>query len=134
MYIDGFFRIQCTLLVIFQIWPLNSTRFRPLYSLTFCLNNHPSMTSPSSGLRWVWLNWPTSMFLTAFFYIYFYIIFVLGIRELPLISNDDLFLCESGDEIISLGHRCNIRPNCGDQSDERNCNRCKLFWSKLCKR
>ncbi|XP_020631344.1 uncharacterized protein LOC110068305 [Orbicella faveolata] len=45
----------------------------------------------------------------------------MGIRELSLISNDDLFLCESGDEITSHGDRCNIRPNCGDRSDERNC-------------
>ncbi|XP_020631307.1 uncharacterized protein LOC110068269 [Orbicella faveolata] len=44
-----------------------------------------------------------------------------GIRELSLISNDGLFLCESGDEIRSIGDRCNIRPNCGDRSDERNC-------------
>jgi len=44
-----------------------------------------------------------------------------GIRELSLISNGDLFLCESGDEIRSLGDRCNIRPNCGDRSDEKDC-------------
>ncbi|KAL9982927.1 hypothetical protein ACROYT_G005042 [Oculina patagonica] len=46
---------------------------------------------------------------------------IQGIRELSLISNDDLFLCESGDEIISLGDVCNVRPDCDDQSDERNC-------------
>ena len=56
-----------------------------------------------------------------------YIIFVLEIRELSLISNDDLILCESGDEIRSLGDRCNIHPNCVDRSDERNCDQCKLF-------
>ena len=60
-------------------------------------------------------------------YISFYFFFVLGIRELSLISNDDLFLCKSGDEIRSLGDRCNIRPNCGDRSDERDCDQCKLF-------
>ena len=68
------------------------------------------------------------MFPVAFLYISFlYHLFILGIRELSLISNDDLFLCESGDEIRSLGDRCNIRPNCGDQSDERNCDQCKNF-------
>ncbi|KAL9982928.1 hypothetical protein ACROYT_G005043 [Oculina patagonica] len=46
---------------------------------------------------------------------------VQGIRKLSLISKDDLFLCESGDEIIPLGDRCNLRPNCDDQSDEWNC-------------
>ena len=69
------------------------------------------------------------MLLVAFLDISFlcYRVFILGIRELSLISNDDLFLCESGDEIRPLGDRCNIRPNCGDQSDERNCDQCKLF-------
>ncbi|KAL9982816.1 hypothetical protein ACROYT_G004923 [Oculina patagonica] len=46
---------------------------------------------------------------------------IQGIRELSLISKDDLFLCESGDEILSLGDRCNVRSDCNDQSDERNC-------------
>ncbi|KAJ7385556.1 hypothetical protein OS493_015134 [Desmophyllum pertusum] len=43
------------------------------------------------------------------------------IRDLSLISKNDLFLCESGDEIRSLGDRCNIRRDCNDHSDERNC-------------
>ena len=47
---------------------------------------------------------------------------------MSLISNDDLFLCESGDEIRSIGDRCNIRPNCGDRSDERNCDQCKFVF------
>lgn len=53
-------------------------------------------------------------------------ILVLGLRNFSLISKDDLFLCESGDEILSLGDRCNIRPDCDDQSDERNCAHRKL--------
>ena len=74
------------------------------------------------------MNSPTSMFLVALLDTSFsYNLFILGIRQLSLMSNDDLFLCESGDEIRSLGDRCNIRPNCGDQSDERNCDQCKNF-------
>ena len=76
----------------------------------------------------IWMISPISVFPDAFFYISFlYHLFILGIRELSLISNDDLFLCESGDEIRPFGDRCNIRPNCRDQSDERNCDQCKLF-------
>ncbi|PFX22974.1 hypothetical protein AWC38_SpisGene12491 [Stylophora pistillata] len=45
-----------------------------------------------------------------------------GLRELSLISKDDLFLCESGDEIRSLGDRCDVWKDCADHSDERNCN------------
>ena len=67
------------------------------------------------------------MLLVAFLDVSLYINFGLGIRELSLLSNDGLFLCESGDEIRSLGDRCNIRPNCEDRSDERNCDQCKLF-------
>lgn len=48
-----------------------------------------------------------------------------GIRDLFKISNDSLFLCESGDEIRSLNDKCNVRPDCDDQSDERNCLHCK---------
>ena len=44
-----------------------------------------------------------------------------GIRSLASISNESLWLCESGDEIRSLDVRCNIRPDCHDESDERNC-------------
>jgi len=50
--------------------------------------------------------------------------FGLELRELPLISNDDLFFSESGVEIRSLGDRCNIRLDCGDGSDERDCDQC----------
>ncbi|CAH3158045.1 unnamed protein product, partial [Pocillopora meandrina] len=45
----------------------------------------------------------------------------VGLRELSLISKDDLFLCESGDEIRSLGDRCDVKKDCNDHSDERNC-------------
>ena len=48
-----------------------------------------------------------------------------GIRDLSKISNESLFLCENGYEIRSLNDRCNIRPDCADQSDERNCSQCK---------
>jgi len=44
-----------------------------------------------------------------------------GIRNLSKISEKALFLCESGDEIRSLNDRCNVRPECEDKSDERNC-------------
>lgn len=36
-------------------------------------------------------------------------------------------MCESGAEIRSLGDRCNVRADCEDQSDERNCHHCKLL-------
>ena len=51
--------------------------------------------------------------------------FVTGIRQLSLISNHQLFLCDSGDEIRPIGDRCNIRVDCKDFSDERNCENCK---------
>jgi len=66
------------------------------------------------------------MLLVVFLDICFYIIFGLGI-ELPSMSSGDLFLCESGDEIRSLGDSCKIPPDCGDRSDENNCDQCKLF-------
>ncbi|CAH3022119.1 unnamed protein product, partial [Porites evermanni] len=44
-----------------------------------------------------------------------------GIQNLSLISRDALFLCDSGDEIRSLGDRCNIKPECADLSDEKDC-------------
>ena len=54
---------------------------------------------------------------------------VLGIRELSLISKDGLFLCDSGDEIRSLNDKCNIKQECDDASDERNCDNCKCLIS-----
>lgn len=45
-----------------------------------------------------------------------------GLQELSLISKHDLFLCDSGDEIRSIGERCNGQPVCEDRSDERDCN------------
>ena len=50
---------------------------------------------------------------------------VSGLQELSLISKHDLFLCDSGDEIRSIGERCNSRPVCEDRSDERDCNQCE---------
>ena len=44
---------------------------------------------------------------------------------MSLISRDALFLCDSGDEIRSLGDRCNIKPECADLSDEKDCDNCK---------
>ncbi|XP_068742853.1 low-density lipoprotein receptor-related protein 4-like isoform X1 [Montipora capricornis] len=44
-----------------------------------------------------------------------------GIRQLSLLSNDKLFLCDSGDEIRPISARCNIQRDCNDSSDERNC-------------
>ncbi|XP_015780085.1 PREDICTED: uncharacterized protein LOC107357960 [Acropora digitifera] len=46
---------------------------------------------------------------------------IAGIRQLSLISNYQLFLCDSGDEIRPISDRCNIRADCEDFSDERNC-------------
>ncbi|KAK2572185.1 hypothetical protein P5673_002396, partial [Acropora cervicornis] len=46
---------------------------------------------------------------------------IAGIRQLSLISNHKLFLCDSGDEIRPISDRCNIRADCEDFSDERNC-------------
>ncbi|XP_068709170.1 uncharacterized protein [Montipora foliosa] len=43
------------------------------------------------------------------------------IRQLSLLSNDELFLCDSGDEIRPISARCNIERDCDDSSDERNC-------------
>ena len=51
--------------------------------------------------------------------------FVTGIRQLSLISNHQLFLCDSADEIRPISDRCNIRADCEDFSDERNCENCK---------
>ena len=54
-----------------------------------------------------------------------------GIQNLTLISDEMLYLCESGDEIRSLNDRCNQQKDCYDDSDERECahDQCK-FWLK----
>ncbi|XP_068746819.1 uncharacterized protein [Montipora capricornis] len=44
-----------------------------------------------------------------------------GIRELKLLSDEELFLCDSGDEIRSQNDRCNKRNDCDDISDEKDC-------------
>lgn len=49
----------------------------------------------------------------------------LGIQDLRLISEEKLFLCESGDEIRSLNDRCNKVDECDDISDEKDCTQCK---------
>ncbi|XP_015753284.1 PREDICTED: kielin/chordin-like protein [Acropora digitifera] len=46
---------------------------------------------------------------------------ITGIRQLSLISNHQLFLCDSGDEIRPISDICNTRADCEDFSDERNC-------------
>ena len=40
---------------------------------------------------------------------------------MSLISQDQLFLCDSGDELISAKDRCDIKTDCYDLSDENNC-------------
>ena len=58
---------------------------------------------------------------------FFYMIFPLpGIQNLSLISAEQLFLCESGDEIRSLNDRCNKVNDCNDHSDEKDCAQCKF--------
>ena len=51
-----------------------------------------------------------------------------GIRNLSLISDERLYLCKSGDEIRSLNDRCDQKADCSDESDERDCVRCKCKW------
>ena len=48
-----------------------------------------------------------------------------GIQNLTLISDERLYLCDSGDEIRSLNDRCNLKEDCNDKSDERECVQCK---------
>ena len=50
---------------------------------------------------------------------------LVGIRNVSLISKDDLFLCDSGDEIIHSEDRCDIKLDCHDSSDEKNCLKCE---------
>lgn len=41
---------------------------------------------------------------------------------------DDLFLCKSGDEILSIDNRCDGSVNdCSDGSDEDDCDQCELL-------
>ena len=47
------------------------------------------------------------------------------IQNLKLISDKELFLCESGDEVRSLNDRCNKVKDCYDASDEKDCVQCK---------
>ena len=50
-----------------------------------------------------------------------------GIQTLKLISDEELFLCESGDEVRSLNDRCNKVKDCCDASDEKDCVQCKYI-------
>lgn len=45
----------------------------------------------------------------------------VGIQNSTLISENRLYVCESGDEIRSINDRCNQRKDCDDESDERDC-------------
>ena len=47
-----------------------------------------------------------------------------GIQDVKHIS-EELFLCESADEIRSLNDRCNKIDECNDKSDEKGCIHCK---------
>ncbi|KAJ7383111.1 hypothetical protein OS493_030641 [Desmophyllum pertusum] len=55
-----------------------------------------------------------------------------------LISDERLYLCESGDEIRSLNDRCNKIKDCYDNSDERECaqyfcpfhTKFNLYWER----
>ena len=53
-----------------------------------------------------------------------------GIQNLTLISEERLYLCESGDEIRSLNDRCNQKKDCYDKSDERECDQCKFHFEQ----
>ena len=50
---------------------------------------------------------------------------LVGIWNVSLISKDDLFLCDSGDAIIYSEDRCDIKMDCYDYSDEKNCLKCE---------
>ncbi|KAL9982451.1 hypothetical protein ACROYT_G004494 [Oculina patagonica] len=61
-----------------------------------------------------------------------------GIQNLTLISEERLYLCESGDEIRSLNDWCNKKKDCRDESDERDCaqylcpfhTKFNLYWER----
>ena len=41
--------------------------------------------------------------------------------------SEELFLCDSGDEIRSLNDKCNKIDECNDKSDEKDCIHCKYI-------
>ena len=53
-----------------------------------------------------------------------YVFTVPGIQDVSHIS-EELFLCDSGDEIRPLNERCNKIDECNDKSDEKDCIHCK---------
>ena len=57
-----------------------------------------------------------------------------GLRNASWMSKDGLFLCDSGDEIISAKDRCDIKKDCYDHSDEKNCTSCKYYLVKMLSR
>ena len=50
-----------------------------------------------------------------------------GLNKLHLITKGELFLCDSGDEILWGEKRCDLRNDCYDFSDEKNCSNRKLW-------
>ncbi|CAH3032747.1 unnamed protein product [Porites lobata] len=46
---------------------------------------------------------------------------IRGLNKLHLITKGELFLCDSGDEILWGEERCDLRNDCYDLSDEKNC-------------
>ena len=60
-----------------------------------------------------------------------FLLTLAGIQNSTLISENRLYLCESGDEIRSLNDRCNQRKDCNDESDERDCAQCRFSVTKM---
>ena len=56
----------------------------------------------------------------------FHIVDFSGLNKLHSITKGDLFLCDSGDEILRGEERCDLRNDCYDFSDEKNCSNRKL--------
>ena len=57
----------------------------------------------------------------------FHIVDFSGLNKLHLITKGKLFLCDSGDEIVWGEERCDLRNDCYDFSDEKNCTDRKLY-------
>ena len=56
----------------------------------------------------------------------FHIVDFSGLNKLHSITKGELFLCDSGDEILWGEERCDLRNDCYDFSDEKNCSNRKL--------
>ena len=56
----------------------------------------------------------------------FHIVDFSGLNKLHSITKGELFLCDSGDEILWGEERCDLRNDCYDSSDEKNCSNRKL--------